>query len=98
MTNEEIAIKLQSIEDRSKSNCRRIDSIEERQSVIYDLATSVKIIATNQSSMNKKLDDVVKDVNELKSEPANRWKSLVGYIIAAIVSSGITFVITRLIA
>lgn len=96
MTNEEIAIKIQQIEDRSKSNCRRIETMEERQNVIYELATSVKVLATNQSAMNEKLDDVVEDVNQLKDEPGKKWKSLIGYILAALVSSGVTAIAIRI--
>ena len=52
-------------EARSKSNSKRIDSVEaeikeikEENKILHDLMTAVKVIAEKMSSIEEKVDDV----------------------------------------
>lgn len=58
-------------EARSKSNSKRIDSVEaeikeikEENKILHDLMTAVKVIAEKMSSIEEKVDDVKLRTNE----------------------------------
>lgn len=88
MTPEEIATKLAEIEARGKSNTKRLDKLESDHDVLIRLANSVE-------AMTKKLDDVDKKVDALDTLPTKRWRSFVGYLLAAAASSVATFFGTK---
>lgn len=89
MTNEEVAIKL-------SEHDTRIGQIEKQQDDNHRLIVSVEVMATEIKAMKSDIIDVKKDVSELKLEPASRWKSIIGYVLAAIVSSGVTIIIQNI--
>lgn len=96
MTPEEIAVKLTAVEDRSKSNTRRIDALEEEQKDTHRLAVAVEVMAAELKAMKSDFAEVAADVRTLKDEPGNRWKQVVGYLLAALASGVVTFIITKL--
>ena len=96
MTPEEIARKFAEIEAREKSNTKRLDKLETDHEVLARLATSIEVMATKQDTMADKLDTVNEKVDVLEHMPGKRWNALVGYLLAAIASALITFLLTRL--
>lgn len=48
MTNEETVKLLTEVTQRSKSNTRRIDDLERNTEVLIKMATSLRVLATNQ--------------------------------------------------
>lgn len=94
MTAEEIAQKLAELEAREKSNTRRLDKLENDHEVLARLATSLEVMATKQENISDKLDTVCTKVDELERVPAKRWRELVGYILAALASAGVTWLVT----
>lgn len=88
MTPEEIAKALAEIEAREKSNTKRLDKLENDHDVLIRLANSVE-------AMTKKLDAVDKKVDALDTLPVKRWRSFVGYLLAAGASSAVTFFGTK---
>lgn len=77
MTNEELAVELAKTEQRSRSNTRRIDKLEQSTDALTRLATSVEVMATKQDSMADTLDRLDGKVETLEGKPAKRWESLV---------------------
>ena len=77
MTNEELAVELAKMEQRSRSNTRRIDKLEQSTDALTRLATSVEVMATKQDSMADTLDRLDGKVETLEGKPAKRWESLV---------------------
>ena len=55
MTAEELALKIERVDARSRSNTHRIEEIERNQSALTDLALSVKELATKQGGMERDL-------------------------------------------
>ncbi len=88
MTPEEIAKKFAEIEAREKSNTKRLDKLESDHDVLICLAHSVE-------AMTHKLDDVDKKLDALDSLPTKRWRTFIGYLLAAAASSLATFVGSR---
>ena len=85
MTNEELAVKLQETEDRSKSNAKRIDKLEKQNEALTKIATSVEVMATAQKDMKEDMAIMRADVDTLKAAPAKRWDKVTEYIILAVV-------------
>ena len=77
MTAEDLALKIERVDARSRSNTHRIEEIERNQSALTDLALSVKELATKQGGMEKDLTVVKSDIKTLTGKPAKRWEELV---------------------
>lgn len=84
----DLAVHLQEVDSRSKSNEHRIDAHEkeihelrEKQDAIYDLTSSVKSIATDMTHIKEDVKEVKtgqdklnEKVTELENKPANEAK------------------------
>ena len=72
-----MAVKLQEVESRSKSNMHRIDALEKNQDAINQLATSTAVMAQNINTMGERIDSMGNDIKDLKEVPAARWRMVV---------------------
>ena len=88
---DEMAVKLAEVDARSKSNTLRINKLEEEQSVMHSIATSVAVMANEQKNISTKVDDINCKVDKLESVPANRWNSLAEKIIWLAVGGALTY-------
>lgn len=84
----DLAVHLQEVDSRSRSNEHRIDAQEkeihelrEKQDAIYEIASSVKSIATDMTYMKEDVKEVKtgqdklnQKVTELENKPANEAK------------------------
>ncbi len=97
MSSEELILKLSEAESRSKSNTHRLDRLEKEHEALNRLAVSVEVLAGEQKNIIEKIASVDKKVGELEKAPADRWNSLVGYILSSAVASVITAIIAKFI-
>ena len=93
MEETEIAGRLSAVEQRSKSNSHRLDALERHTEAVNTLATSV---AEKVEVTGEKVDGLCTDVQELKSEPGKRWKSVVERVIYIVVAAVVGFILARL--
>lgn len=84
------------IEQRSKSNTRRIEVLESGQVQLHDLITSVAVIAEKQNDMSDKISMIQEEVKAMASKPAKRWETLIGYVIGAVVTALISFLFFKI--
>lgn len=84
MDNEEIAIKLTELDQRGKSNTKRLDAVEKKQTEMNDLVTAMTRMQDRQENMDEKLDEVKAGVDSLKAKPAKRWDKVVDAIITTL--------------
>ena len=84
------------VEEMAGSNRHRIEDLEENQSALMKLATSVEVMATEQKYMKSDLGEIKKDVKELTGKPGKRWEDIVGKVIWAVVAAAVAFVLARL--
>ena len=77
--------RLSDVENRAKSNTRRLDKLEESTEAINRIATSVEVMATKQEGMANTLDRLDGTIEDIKSKPAKRWEGIVEKIILTIV-------------
>ncbi len=77
MTGEEMAVHLAQVEQRARSNTRRIDRLEQTADALTRLAASVEVVAARQSAMADTLDRLDSKVEALEGKPGRRWEALV---------------------
>lgn len=79
--------RLADVENRSKSNTRRLEKLEESTEAINKLATSLQVMATKQDGMAETLDRLDTKVGMIEAKPGKRWDSIVEKIILAVVAA-----------
>ncbi|MEG2097441.1 MAG: hypothetical protein RRY65_04665 [Pseudoflavonifractor sp.] len=96
MTNDEISVKLTEVDQRGKSNTRRIDKLEQSTDALNELTIAVKEMVLKQNYVADTVDKLDKKVEALEQKPAKRWDGLVDKIILTIVAALVGFVLARL--
>lgn len=87
--------RLTEVEERSRSNQRRIDDIEKRQDNLEELTATVQVLATKEANVEKTVTEIKSDVKELTSKPAKRWEGVVDKIIYSVVAAIAGFVLAK---
>lgn len=88
--------RLTEVEDRSKSNVKRLDALEKRQDNLDELVGTVKVLAVREEQVETDVKEIKSDVKSLTEKPAKRWDSLVEKVIAVIVGALLGFVFSQL--
>lgn len=96
MENEQVAMKLQEIADRTTRNEARIKKLEGEYRVIYDLATSVAVMAEQLKVMSDNVDTLSDKVDDLEGRPGEHWDSLTDKIILTIVAAFVGFILAQI--
>lgn len=91
----ELVQRVQAIEDRSKSNTKRLDALEKSTDAIHDLAASVKVMVIKQDTMNANVEKLATDVETLKAEPGKRWKFVIEKAIYFVVAAVMGFILAK---
>jgi predicted ribosome quality control (RQC) complex YloA/Tae2 family protein len=93
---DDMAVKIQSVDDRAKSNTRRIDVLEKRADNLDNLVSSVAILATKQETIERDVSETKQDVKGLAisiksiaEKPAKRWDNLMEKLVWFMISAGI---------
>lgn len=79
--------RLADVENRAKSNTRRLDKLEEQTEAINNLATAVQVMATKQDGMAETLERLDTTVETIKEKPAKRVEAIVEKIILVVVGA-----------
>ena len=90
---ENFAVALQEVKDRSLRNEGRIKKLEENQQALNDLALSVRELATDQDNMKNDITEIKTDVKELTAKPAKRWDGIVDKVLYAIIGAFVTWLL-----
>jgi predicted nucleic acid-binding Zn-ribbon protein len=88
--------RLTEVEDRSKSNTKRIDELKERQDNLDELVSSVKVLAEREERVESDVQEIKTDVKNLTGKPAQRWDSLVNQIITVVVAAIAGFIFAKI--
>ncbi|MBE5852803.1 MAG: hypothetical protein E7299_07625 [Lachnospiraceae bacterium] len=103
MSNEEVAVMLAEHGKEIGSLKHRVDDVEELVHAVNELALSVKELAGSVSYTNVRMDHYEESlknqgerIGELEKKPSRRWESLVTVIITALVSGGITLILSNI--
>ena len=96
MQDAELIEKVAHLEEREKSNTKRIDVVENKVENIYDLTLSVREIATEMKAMREDVNKIDKRVVEIENKPAKKLDSIWGYVIGGLIGAIITFLTIKL--
>lgn len=88
--------RLTAVEDRSKSNTKRLDEVEKRQDDLDDLVTTVKVLATREENVESDVKEIKKDVKDLTGRSGKRWDDLVDKFVWAIAAAGLGFILAQI--
>lgn len=81
------------IDARGKSNTHRINELAEKQEALNELATSVKVLATKQETVESDVKEIKEDVKTMTGKAGKRWDSLIDKGIAALAGAFIAWLI-----
>lgn len=96
MENEHIALKLQETLGRTTRNEARIKKLEGEYRVIYDLATSVAVMAEQLKIMSVNVNSLTEKVDDLEGRPGERWDSIIDKIWLTIVAAIVGFALAQI--
>lgn len=88
--------RLTEVEDRSKANQRRIESLEKRQDNLEDLTVTVKGLAIKEENIENTVGEIKDDVKELTNKSGKRWDGVVDKAISAVVGGIIGYFLFKL--
>ena len=102
MTAEEIAVKIAELDQRSRSNTRRVEKLEVQTEAIQSLATSVAVMVEEQGHQTKAIKRIEQSVEKLdekvevlEQKPAKRWESVVEKVILTVVGAVIGYMLVK---
>lgn len=87
--------RLTQVEERAKSNTKRLDDVEKRQDNLDELIGTVKVLAVREENVETNVKEIKADVKSLTSKPGKRWDSLVDKIILTIAAAIVGFVLAH---
>lgn len=87
--------RLTAVEDRAKSNTKRIDEVEKRQDNLDDLVSTVKVLANREENVESDVKEIKSDVKELTSKSAKRWDGFIDKVIWAVAAAAIGFILAQ---
>ena len=103
MTAEEMAVKLAEVDQRAKSNTRRVEKLELQTDAIQSLATSVEVLVKEQNHQTQAMGRIEKTVEKLdgkvealEKKPGKRWESAVEKIIMTLIAAIVGFILARI--
>lgn len=88
--------RLTEVEERSKSNTKRLDEVEKRQDNLDKLVATVEVLAVKESNVENDVKEIKSDVKSLTSKSGQRWDGLVDKIILTIAAAVVGFFLSRL--
>ena len=88
--------RLTAVEDRSKSNTKRLEEVEKRQDNLDELVSTVKVLAVREENVESDVKEIKSDVKSLKELPGKRWNAMVEKVLLVFVGMVVTYLLTRL--
>lgn len=92
----ELERRITALEDRSKSNAKRLDKLEKVQKTLTELVQSVATIAQKQVDMDGDMKEVKADVKLLTGKPAKRWDSVVEKVLLTVTAALVGWILWQL--
>jgi seryl-tRNA synthetase len=92
----EFAEKLATVDQRSKSNTRRLDDLDAWKKDQTELISSVASLANEQKNIKSDVEEIKVDVKAIAEKPGKRWDAVVDKAVWAVCAAVIAFLLGRL--
>lgn len=87
--------RLTAVEDRAKSNQRRIEKLETSTEALNRMASSMEVMAERQERVADAVDELDGKVTALEAKPAKRWDELVSKLVLVVATAVVTWLLSR---
>lgn len=94
--NTEYIEKLQSVEDRSKSNTKRLDEHDKELRELSNVYIALTKVDNKVSNVENDVSEIKNDLKDIKEKPSKKMDLIWGYIVSAVIGAFITFLAVRL--
>ena len=84
------------VEDKAKSNTRRIEEIEKRQDTLDELVVSMKALAIREENVEKDVKEVKTTVKELVGKSGKRWDNFWDKLLIVAASAIVGFILAKI--
>lgn len=88
--------RLTEVEQRSKSNTKRLDEMEHRLGEVEQTSTDVSVLEVKLERMETDVKEIKTDVKSLTEKPGKRWDSIVDKVVWALLAAVLAFLLGRL--
>jgi len=95
MNEKDFEHRLTQVEERSKSNTKRLNKLEELQETLTELVQAVATIAQKQSDMDSDMKEVKADVKGIAGKPGKRWEAIVEKALTALVAGLVAYALMK---
>ncbi len=95
MKREDIEL-MKEIEQRSKSNTKRLDDHDKKLEELSDVYIALTKTNDKVDVIDKDVKDIKSDIKEIKDKPSKRLDQIVGYILSALLGGLIAFVFAKI--
>lgn len=82
------------IESRCKSNTHRINELQEHQTALDRLATSVEVLATKQETVEGDVKEIKEDVKTITQKGGKRWDAMIDRVLYVLIGAAISLLMT----
>ena len=96
MTDEQVAVKIQEIDDRSKSNVRRLNEIDIKLESNDKMLASIARLDQKQSDMDSDIKEIKSDVKIIAGKPGKRWEGIIDKALLAIVTALVAYALSKI--
>ena len=91
-----MGVKLAEVEQRARSNTRRIEALERGQETLSRLTTSVEVMVQEQRHIRENVSELSEKLDTIEQKPLRRCESVAEKVLLVVVSALITWVLARL--
>ena len=88
--------RLTAVEDRAKSNQRRIEKLEISTEALNRMASSMEVMAEKQARVADAVEELDGKVTALEAKPARRWDDLVSKLTLVAATAFVTWFLSRI--
>lgn len=87
--------RLTQVEERAKSNSKRLNEVEKRQDNLDELIGTVKVLAVREENVESDVKEIKSDVKSLTGKSGKRWDGLVDKILLTIAAVVVGFFLAQ---
>jgi predicted nucleic acid-binding Zn-ribbon protein len=88
--------RLTEVEERSKSNTKRLDDMKKKQDDLDELVSTVKVLATREESVENDVKEIKSDVKSLANKSGQKWDAMIKSIITAVAAAIVGYIFAQL--
>ena len=89
-----MGVKLAEVEQRARSNTRRIEALERGQETLSRLTTSVEVMVQEQRHIRENVSELSEKLDTIEQKPLRRYEA--EKVLLVVASALITWVLARL--